>query len=91
MVQAEASVLAMLAHVRTAKTDMERARARVLSRKIDAQREERLCVVCQVEPKAVVLLPCRHLCVCGGCANHSLLSKCPICRKAVREKLVVYA
>lgn len=38
------------------------------------------CVVCLCEPRAVVLLPCRHLAVCGDCLPH--LDKCPCCRAA---------
>ena len=30
------------------------------------------------EPKSVILLPCRHVCVCHECVQ--LLDKCPVCR-----------
>jgi hypothetical protein len=28
-----------------------------------------LCTICKTEPKSVVLMPCRHFCVCGTCAK----------------------
>jgi len=40
--------------------------------------EEMLCVVCKKEKRDTVLLPCRHLCVCGGCSND--LDNCPACQ-----------
>eukprot|EP00992_Anisonema_acinus_P013780 TRINITY_DN8921_c0_g1_i2.p2 TRINITY_DN8921_c0_g1~~TRINITY_DN8921_c0_g1_i2.p2 ORF type:complete len:162 (-),score=47.17 TRINITY_DN8921_c0_g1_i2:149-580(-) len=46
------------------------------------------CTVCLAEPRAVVLLPCRHLCACAGCAPR--LAACPLCRGAVAARLEVY-
>jgi len=52
--------------------------------------EERLhvCCVCAVAPPKVVLLPCRHQHLCAVCAPE--LSRCPICRIPIRERLEVY-
>ena len=36
------------------------------------------CVVCMSEPKSIILMPCRHVCVCFECVQ--LLDKCPVCR-----------
>ncbi|KAI8995062.1 hypothetical protein BC832DRAFT_362454 [Gaertneriomyces semiglobifer] len=54
------------------------------------------CVVCLCEHRDVMMVPCRHLCVCSGCADSIRIpngtgsnarprgvSKCPICRAAV--------
>lgn len=51
-----------------------------------------LCVICQDQPKSVVLLPCRHLCLCRNCSYHlrSYRSNCPLCRKTFRETIQVY-
>eukprot|EP01060_Flectonema_neradi_P006028 TRINITY_DN1402_c0_g1_i1.p1 TRINITY_DN1402_c0_g1~~TRINITY_DN1402_c0_g1_i1.p1 ORF type:complete len:404 (+),score=65.78 TRINITY_DN1402_c0_g1_i1:180-1391(+) len=43
------------------------------------------CVVCLENNKAVVLWPCRHLCVCVDCAPR--IKKCPICRGHIRRRL----
>jgi len=36
------------------------------------------CVVCWSEFKEIMLLPCRHFCVCNAC--FSKLDRCPVCR-----------
>ncbi|KAL9275283.1 putative E3 ubiquitin-protein ligase LUL4 [Drosera capensis] len=47
------------------------------------------CVICMTEPKDTAVLPCRHLCMCGECAQALRLqsNKCPICRQPI-EKLM---
>jgi len=45
---------------------------------MEEQTASRECVVCLSEPKDTILLPCRHLCVCGTCFHQ--LDKCPVCR-----------
>lgn len=52
-----------------------------------------LCVVCQERVKCVVLLPCRHLCLCEPCvqALHRLGQHyCPMCRNFVQSQVVVF-
>ncbi|XP_010537778.1 PREDICTED: probable BOI-related E3 ubiquitin-protein ligase 2 [Tarenaya hassleriana] len=44
----------------------------------EAQDKGRMCRSCGEEESCVVLLPCRHLCLCGVCG--STLHTCPICR-----------
>ena len=46
------------------------------------------CVVCLARPRAVVLLPCRHLSMCALCAAD--VPTCPMCRGAVEETMVVF-
>ncbi|CAM9321914.1 unnamed protein product [Chrysoparadoxa australica] len=36
------------------------------------------CVICLTGVQQCILLPCRHLCVCGSCFKH--IDKCPVCR-----------
>lgn len=41
------------------------------------------CVICMTDRKNTTVLPCRHMCLCGACANivrSQPTSKCPICR-----------
>ncbi|KAJ8573748.1 hypothetical protein K7X08_010259 [Anisodus acutangulus] len=49
------------------------------------------CVVCMTEPKDTAVLPCRHLCMCSGCANTLRLqsNRCPICRQPFEELLEI--
>ncbi|KAK1696738.1 hypothetical protein QYE76_013435 [Lolium multiflorum] len=47
------------------------------------------CVICLTEPRDTAVFPCRHLCMCSGCAQALSLQsdKCPICRQPI-EKLI---
>uniref|UniRef100_A0AC34Q5X1 RING-type E3 ubiquitin transferase n=1 Tax=Panagrolaimus sp. JU765 TaxID=591449 RepID=A0AC34Q5X1_9BILA len=40
------------------------------------------CIICMGMPRDTVILPCRHLCICCGCAEalRFRLQNCPICR-----------
>ena len=50
------------------------------------------CVVCLSEPKTVVILPCKHLCVCQQCHKQlSITTKiCPVCRSSIMGHIIVY-
>lgn len=45
----------------------------------------------QENERGVLLLPCRHLCVCKGCSERRELTLCPLCRDRIAETLVVYS
>ena len=48
------------------------------------------CVICMDERKSVVLLPCKHMCVCSACAEQLTRVKsacCPVCRTVVADVL----
>lgn len=51
-----------------------------------------LCVICQDQLKSIVLMPCRHLCLCKGC--HTQLKRyrhaCPVCRQPFVQTIQVY-
>jgi len=59
--------------------------------KLSQQAENRSCVICQEEPKTVLLMPCRHLCVCNACSNNHHLQKCPLCRNEITERITVFS
>ena len=64
-----------------------------LVQQVEREREDKLCVVCQDSDKCIMILPCRHLCICQGCQGPLLKGsnvKCPICRKAVRQTIKAY-
>lgn len=50
--------------------------------------DENVCVICRDEQKNVVLMPCRHLCLCTTCSGS--VHTCPLCRKQIRNILNVY-
>ncbi|WJZ88694.1 hypothetical protein VitviT2T_007971 [Vitis vinifera] len=49
------------------------------------------CVICLSEPRDTTVLPCRHMCMCGGCAKvlRFQMNRCPICRQPVEQLLEI--
>ncbi|XP_067647662.1 mitochondrial E3 ubiquitin protein ligase 1 [Eurosta solidaginis] len=50
---------------------------------------EQTCVVCTINPKEVIILPCGHVCVCEDCAEKIRVT-CPICRGKVVTKAAAF-
>ncbi|KAM7350953.1 uncharacterized protein ACRADG_003938 isoform 1-T2 [Cochliomyia hominivorax] len=52
------------------------------------------CVICRDRQKCVLLLPCRHLCLCEECADYMFFSSqrqnCPLCRTFIDHSMSVY-
>ena len=46
------------------------------------------CKICFDAEWGVMLVPCRHVCVCRGCAEQLL--RCPVCRAAVQAREAVF-
>jgi len=72
-----------------AKVSMEKER--LIKERLHGDREQRTCVICQEEEKTTLLMPCRHLCLCGGCAARPELENCPLCRAPIESRISVYA
>lgn len=51
------------------------------------------CVICQDQLKSIVLMPCRHLCLCKACYTQLKRYRhlCPVCRQPFVQKIQVYA
>ncbi|KAG2325061.1 hypothetical protein Bca52824_007789 [Brassica carinata] len=49
------------------------------------------CVICLTEPRDTTVLPCRHMCMCSGCAKllRFQTNLCPICRQPVDKLLEI--
>jgi len=50
--------------------------------------DQKLCCVCCEREKNVLILQCKHMCVCAMCA--SSLTKCPICRRKIESSIQIY-
>lgn len=65
-------------------------------REIERERDKRMCVVCQDSHKSVLILPCKHMCLCVACANQIVRSHfaerriCPLCRTRIERVMDVY-
>ena len=51
-----------------------------------------LCVVCMEQEKKVLLLPCKHLCMCKPCADKIVAgsAQCPVCRERILDSSEIY-
>ncbi|EOA25637.1 hypothetical protein CARUB_v10018986mg [Capsella rubella] len=51
----------------------------------DSNERGKECVICLSEPQDTTVLPCRHMCMCSGCAKllRFQTNLCPICRQPV--------
>lgn len=51
------------------------------------------CVICVTAPRSVVLIPCRHLCLCEECVAHVQKMRtrvCPLCREPIDSHICVF-
>lgn len=50
------------------------------------------CVVCLDRKKTVVVLPCRHLCLCRPCSQQlpNFQNSCPLCRNEITQTIDTY-
>lgn len=51
-------------------------------------REQRTCRVCRCNDVSMLLLPCRHLCLCQDCEGQ--LHACPLCRTPKNASVQVF-
>ena len=48
------------------------------------------CCVCLINKKNVLILPCKHLCVCSICLNTHPFTKCPLCQRPTVQVMTVF-
>lgn len=79
-----------------ARARLNKASVNELEREIETEKEKRKCVVCQDRKKSVLIMPCKHLCLCVLCADQIARSRmagrrvCPLCRTRIKTIMNVY-
>ena len=67
-----------------------------LKRILEDEQEKRLCVVCRDNNKSVLVLPCKHICLCVDCARkvvehpNPVRRVCPLCRADIETVMNVF-
>lgn len=62
---------------------------------LEAERDKQMCVACLSNIKSILLLPCRHLCLCPPCAQQFTVDRlhdglCPLCRTPIGSTTEVF-
>jgi hypothetical protein len=50
----------------------------------------RCCVICTVNEKQCTVVPCGHVIYCIACANKRQETKCPMCRKSMKQVVRIF-
>lgn len=50
--------------------------------------KQRNCILCKVNEKQVLTLPCSHVLMCRGC--HEYGNVCPCCQERIQERIYTY-
>merc|ERR1711907_669593 len=77
----------------TAEKDAAKTALAQLERTTQEETEENLCVICTVNRRAVVFLPCGHMVSCKSCAQRLVQgghAACPNCRSFISQQVDVY-
>ncbi|KAJ7967262.1 Kinesin-like protein [Quillaja saponaria] len=70
------------------KARMQEMKEKELKYMGDGDANSHVCKVCFELPTAVILLPCRHFCLCKSCSL--ACSECPICRTKIADRLFAF-
>lgn len=68
-----------------------------LREELERERDKNLCVVCQTENKNIVVMPCRHMCMCKNCCTQLFRIQrhhrrtCPLCRHTITSTMEIYS
>ncbi|XP_073822186.1 uncharacterized protein [Musca autumnalis] len=52
------------------------------------------CIVCLERTRNILLLPCKHICLCSNCADRIMdergIKFCPLCRQDINQTLEIF-
>lgn len=80
-----------LSRARAVREEKALVMQRQLDNQVQVQQEIKACVICLTNEKSILCLPCRHLCLCERCSCRDEVTKCPMCRIEIEEKLLIYS
>lgn len=62
------------------------------NKNLNQSNDDRCCVICQERLKCILLLPCRHVCMCSECNERFQLydNACPICRNHIEDTMRIF-
>jgi hypothetical protein len=68
--------------------DLQRAREEARFASAKSEVDKVTCIVCLSAERNVLLLPCKHLVLCSGCA--AKVTACPLCRSFVQDTVACW-
>lgn len=68
----------------------ESLKMRTMTLELEKENDEKLCTVCLVDKKHILLQPCNHLCFCQKCFLHKKWSECPQCRQQIKSVINIF-
>ena len=84
-------------HMNQTQTRKDDKEEEELRRQLERERDKNLCVVCQSEQKNILVIPCRHMCMCKSCSNELFRVQmyrhrsCPLCRTPIASVIEIYS
>lgn len=91
-------IVAAQAELEAALLKMKAAREQLVEHRQQGDGQDSMCCICKEAVKTVLLMPCRHLCVCVECcdeltrdARGSFRGKCPVCRVHIESSLRIFS
>ncbi|GAM28764.1 hypothetical protein SAMD00019534_119400, partial [Acytostelium subglobosum LB1] len=60
----------------------------ILKKEKELLQDQNNCIICTERPPNTVLMPCRHSSLCSKCSN--VLTRCPVCRTNIEERIETF-
>ncbi|TNJ27966.1 Ankyrin repeat protein 2 [Giardia muris] len=70
--------------------NMNKSRQKASDRKAEQAKAMITCIICLMNQRNILLLPCNHLCVCSSCMRQLENQKCPLCNGSIKGVARVY-
>ena len=74
------------------KDNMLKERLKIEKISGESLRDEQRCIICMDFVRNLILMPCKHLCICHVCfmeMKDYQMKKCPICKAIIKDHLLI--